>query len=228
MLTIACVLKTGGDYKPAHVEHLRQSVDLFAQKWKRTRPLRFVCLSDEPGLIEGSNPHLEVLTLMNNWPGWWSKLELFRAFASGEHVLYFDLDTEIVGDLTPVFERAVDLAEGQIIALEDFFRGEGSLQSSVMAWKVCEPISRLYGNFSRNPDSIMQAIGGGGDQIYIEHQAKAHMHFIPWQLVMPGSFCSYKLHAFEALPPGTRVVCFHGQPRPWDVSPIWGRLPWTA
>ena len=131
MLNIACVLKSGGVYKPAHVEHLRLSVDLFAQKWKRTREFKFACLTDDASLLDAI-PRIEfdgrllgAIPLLNNWPGWWSKLELFRAFPQGEHVLYFDLDTEIVGDLTPIFERVMDLADSQIIALEDFFRREG-------------------------------------------------------------------------------------------------------
>jgi len=96
-----------------------------------------------------------------------------------------------------------------------------------MAWKVCEATSRLYGNFARNPETIMQAIGIGGDQVYIEQQPQARLHFLTWQQIMPGAFCSYKLHAYEALPPGTRVVVYHGLPRPWSVSPIWAKIPWV-
>jgi hypothetical protein len=38
-----------------------------------------------------------------------------------------------------------------------------------------------------------------------------------WQHVVPGQICSYKVHdlAGRGMPPNARVICFHGQPRPW-------------
>jgi len=44
-----------------------------------------------------------------------------------------------------------------------------------------------------------------------------------WQSVVPGQICSYKVHdlARRGMPDNARVVCFHGQPRPWapEVEP---------
>jgi hypothetical protein len=52
-----------------------------------------------------------------------------------------------------------------------------------------------------------------------------------WQDVLPGQVVSYKIHVQldpkkgkhignGLVPAGTRVVCFHGQPRPWAVPEL--------
>ena len=47
---IACVLKSGGDFLPAE---------------------EFICLTD-------LDLDCQTLALDHDWPGWWSKIELFR------------------------------------------------------------------------------------------------------------------------------------------------------
>lgn len=32
---------------------------------------------------------------------------------------------------------------------------------------------------------------------------------------------SYKVHCRDGVPKGTKVVCFHGKPRPWHVAADW-------
>ena len=91
-LTIACVLRSGGDFDAEYVERLRDGVAA-----NLSLPHRFVCLSD----IEVP---CERVALRHGWPGWWSKLELFEQLKG--RVLYFDLDTVIAGSLNrPRLER---------------------------------------------------------------------------------------------------------------------------
>src|SRR6185437_8074786 len=59
MLTVACVLKSGGVYTPEYVERLRSGVGQHLDHYK------FVCLSDVD--VPDRIP------LENDWPGWWSK-----------------------------------------------------------------------------------------------------------------------------------------------------------
>jgi hypothetical protein len=42
-----------------------------------------------------------------------------------------------------------------------------------------------------------------------------------WQDILPGAVVSYKVHSRRGVPPGARVVCFHGKPRPWEISAAW-------
>jgi len=97
-------------------------------------PFAFRCLSDRriPG----------VFTLVPNevWPGWWSKLLLFR-YATGP-CLYLDLDVVIVGDLSRLKSGKLSLPANWAQS------GHGGCQSSVMAWDSrIERLGWLADNF---------------------------------------------------------------------------------
>jgi hypothetical protein len=55
----------------------------------------FICLSDIPV------PGVDCIPLEYDWPGWWSKLEVFRPDLHGD-LLFTDLDNVILGDLTNI------------------------------------------------------------------------------------------------------------------------------
>lgn len=94
-LTVACVYWEGSfrnrPYTREWPAKLKRMVSL------RLRPHRFVCMSnvDVPGV--------ETLPLVHNWPGWWSKIELFRPGNGLDgRVLYLDLDTLIVDEINSI------------------------------------------------------------------------------------------------------------------------------
>jgi hypothetical protein len=192
LITIATVLRSGGDYEPKHVLALRDMVAKHAPEH------RFVCLSDH-------EVDVDVIPLRHDWPGWWAKMELFRLPGP---VLYFDLDTIIVRDISPVIELA---AEEDFVILRDFYRGahnRRAMQSSMMWWKG--DLSRLYDDFAADPRFYL-----GGDQEWLEQ------HFgepaTRWQDICPGAIGSFK-----ATPrtDAERVIIFHGQPRPWQQTEV--------
>lgn len=204
---IACVLRSGGVYQPAHVQRLQAQ----AAQWAPGVP--FVCLSDV------AVPGVETIALQHGWPGWWSKLELFRdgVFELGQRVLYADLDTTFVGSLADVL-RQVD----GFVALSNFYirAGKqtlgGALGSGLMSWTV-GTAGHLYERFAWNPPAIMADCGGYGDQLFIHNNVGRRAY---WQDVLPGQVVSYKVHCGDGCPEDARVVCFHGKPRPWDVPEV--------
>jgi len=124
VLTIACVLRSGGIYTAEWVDRL-------ARKVARHAPAhRFVCLSD-------MDAPCERIPLVHGWPGWWAKIELFRPGMFEGRVLYLDLDVLPVAPLEP-------LADGQgMIAMKDSrFPG---VNSSVMAWDAGD--TEIYDRF---------------------------------------------------------------------------------
>jgi hypothetical protein len=207
-LTVACVLRSGGHYGPDDVANLRNGV---ARHLKA--PYRFLCLSDV-------DVPCERIPLEHNWPGWWSKIELFRLDGPG---LYFDLDTVICGDLA---DLAAQAEQWEFTLLRDFYREKG-LATGVMAWNI--PIRRLYDEFRKDPAVWMQRCGSAGDQCFVEqHVNKAGV--ASWQSALPGQVVSYKVHVRKpvlprhefgngAIPPGARVICFHGLPRMSELEP---------
>jgi hypothetical protein len=210
-LAIACVLKTGrweikqhnrvSEYGPQHVQWLKRQCD------KHAPGVRFVCLTDA-GMIDG----VETIPLLYNWPGWWSKMELFDHDFG--RVLYMDLDTVIVGPLNKMLEHS-----HQFTACRDFGKSSG-LNSSVMAWRGKR--TDLFEPFAQRPQYWMDECFSKkcwGDQGFI---LKHLDQWDAWQDVFPGAVGSYKLTFNRERPPASaRVVCFHGKPKPDSVSHDW-------
>ena len=211
-LAVACVLKTGAwhngmhrsEYRAEHVQLLRRQVSKHL-----TLPHRFVCLSDVQ--IEG----VETIPLTQGWPGWWNKIELFQHDLG--RLLYLDLDTVIVGSLNDLVSRS-----HRFTALQALSRDQGRcLNSGLMAWEGRR--LDIFERFRAAPDRYMRQCrvrGNWGDQGFINGHVG---HWDAWQEIFPGRVVSYKLHLKQRLPPppGTSVVCFHGKPRPWEVSHSW-------
>lgn len=202
MITVACVLRSGGDYAPEHVWALQRGVDKHLQA-----PHVFRVLTDYEGFGAESIPLQAAL------PGWWSKLELFRPAAFSGRVLYFDLDTMLVGAID-------DLAGywGRFAMLEDFFK-PGAGQSGVMVWTPCAETEAIWRGFSVDPVRNMRAFKNGGDGSFIDAYVDSAALL---QRIFPGQIVSYKQCIFpsDVVPDGARVVCFHGYPRPWTTS-LW-------
>lgn len=192
MLTVACVLKSGGIYDATWVARLRDGV-------ARHLPLdySFVCLSDV-------DVPCERIPLEHDWPGWWSKIELFKLEGP---VLYFDLDTAIVGDLS---EIAGGARWPGMKTLRDFYRPDG-LGSGVMMWG--SNVSAIYRRFAIQPDQHMKVLGGRGDQGFLESCTDV----LRIQDVLPDQIVSYKVHCRNGIPPDARVVCLHGKPKFGDM-----------
>lgn len=190
MKTIACVLKTGGQYDWTWVERLARGVRAYMGG-----PYRFVCLTDDfPHVAEG----VRTIPLRHGWPGWWSKLELFRPGLFQGPVLYLDLDSLIVGPLEPLFRE-------EFTMVRDFAGGNrGWCNSSVMAWHGDVP--GPYEAFTAGADIVR-----GGDQEFIQaHTSPA--------VFGPGLVVSYKIDAMDGPPAGASVVCFHGSPKPAEAG----------
>lgn len=210
MLTVACVLKSGGIYDATWVARLRDGV-------KRHLPLehRFVCLSDV-------DVPCERIPLLFDWPGWWAKIELFRLKGP---VLYFDLDTATVGDLIEIAAHAMT---ARFAMLRDFY-APTHCGSGVMCWNGAYP-NFVFERFAAFPEEMMNLQRSRmGDQAFIEEVVLAQDRIACWQDIVPGQIVSYKVHCRNGVPPNARVVCLHGKPKfadmRWD-DPV--RLAWEG
>lgn len=196
-LTVACVLRSGGRYDAEDVARLRDGVAAHLRT-----DHDFVCLSDV-------DVPCERIPLVHGWPGWWSKMEMFLL---PPPVLYFDLDTIVVGDLGDIAEQA---EKWQFTMLRDFYREKG-LGSGLMAWGL--PMETLHDKFAEDPEGWIDKCGGQGDQNFIERHVNQD-HVAHWQDELPGQVVSYKVHvAGRGVPRGARAVCFHGKPKPRDIG----------
>ena len=185
MIIVACVLKSGGDYDAEYVRRLKEGVD------NNLSGHRFVCLSDV-------DVPCERIPLRHSFAGWWAKLELF--YLDGP-VLFFDLDTVIVGDLTEIAAYP-----HKFTAIDDFYRPR-RLQSNIMAWADATPWRHLIDVYRKDPRAA-----GRSHQKWIEPHVKPIQFF---QDLFPGEFASYKATKNRK---GASVICYHGKPRPHQTG----------
>jgi len=210
MLNICCV-KYGTKYGPEYVNIL---FDMVRRNLKEGVEGRFICFTDDPtGLDEG----IETKPLPSFLSSWWTKLYLFseEAFPKDDRVIYFDLDVVITGWLDDLVTY-----QGDFAILKEFYDVEG-WQSSIMAWRAGAKThiwTRWLEEGKPEP--------AGGDQDWIEDSAgEADM----LQDLYPGAFLSYKVHCLLNHPPlGTKVVVFHGEPKPDNCGEKWVEMIWKV
>lgn len=104
-LTVACVFVRGPyPYTADYVVRLERMVRRYLP-----RPFRFVCLTDQPWLFRDPIDTLAIPATLDGAVGYWTKLQLFNpahARFLGERVLFLDLDTLVVGDLSPIVDQS--------------------------------------------------------------------------------------------------------------------------
>jgi hypothetical protein len=207
VLTALCVLRSGGDYDVEDVIRLRDGFDAYLPG------IEFVCLSDV------DIPGVTTVPLIYGWPRWWAKMEICAPDIRGD-VLYADLDTMVVGDLTPL------ASIGRLTVLDNW-DGDGGIGSGLMYLTESDRLP-VWEMFTADPAVAMQQHsnhrrhGWYGDQGFFRRfwQDKAAR----WQTELPGMVLSYKRDRVpeQGLSDAARVVVFHGKPRPRDIG--W-RLP---
>lgn len=220
MLKVVCVLKSGGDFTGEYVKRLYEGVSN-----NLNVDHLFLCLTDVPDEVDFCCTR----DLVNDLPGWWSKMEVFKLKGP---VLYFDLDTVIVGNL----DKFLWLKFGHLYMLRDFYRGI-NFASGVMYWDG--DFSWIYYAFKEKFETaeILSKRGPGvrssaslkingktylGDQDFLQEILPlGTTKFIQEEI---SGIYSYKVHCKESVPLDANIICFHGRPRPHEVTE--GPLKW--
>lgn len=204
---IACVYRTGGVFTREWVFALKRGLN-------RTAPgVLFRVLTNDYGLTP-----LWRIPLEHDWPGWWSKFELFRpgVFPEGARVLYLDLDTLPIGDLSDLLNY-----DGPFAMLSDFYR-PGAAASGVMSWRVGTGEHALYEQLVRGG---VTSAPSRSDPYYRKVLGN---RIVFLQDRFPGQIVSYKKHARNGPPKGARLVCGHGRPRFSDRAAGWAHDQWRS
>lgn len=193
-------------------------------------PHRFVCVTDEPMALPG----IETIPLWmdcsqipspigHSYPSCYRRLKVFAPDAGevfGPRLVSIDLDTVIVGDLTPLFDRAEDFV---IWGESDFPHTTpycGSLWmlrtgSRPQVWTEFDP--------ETSPKVAWRAGCRGSDQgwlAYILGKGEA-----TW--TRADGVYSFRKHIARdgnRLPHDARLVSFHGKVDPWGYKAM--NIPW--
>jgi hypothetical protein len=218
LITVICVLRSGGIYTPEWVSKLSRGVER-----NLSLPHCFVCLTDMRMHIAGVQP----IRLPEGWPGWWSKICLFHPDVGlAGPTLYFDLDTLIVGSLDGIAAHP----HGFTMAHE-YYR-PARFCSTAMAWSGDH--SEIWRQMKADPERVMReyrsrADGRIGDQAFIEDvQAERGIKIDAFRdLFGEVSIASFKVHARSRIPAGAAAVAFHGKPKPPEAIG-WAQKMWEA
>lgn len=225
-------MKWGTLYGPDYVNVLAR-----AARAHVTGPLRVVCMTDDSG---GIDPDIETHPIPDlgysprHWRGGaWPKLSVFveDLFGLKGRALFVDLDMMIVGPLDEMFEGSGMVAIG---GGRDWRRGRTPANPDLLTGAFAFDLggeAQIVEAFRADPEGAQTEFGL--EQRFIERHVRA---WRPWP---PGWVVSFKRHLRRPvgldlfLPPrrppaGTRVVAFHGEPRPKALAAAdarWGEFP---
>lgn len=176
-------------------------------------------------------PHM-VKHILDDWPGisgpkrsWWYKLQLFNSAHHCGDLLYFDLDSVIVGDISWTVENSPQYFH----VLRDFRYlqkpNHSSMNSSLM-WFNVEQFQSVWQDFAAT-DIVSTCRAYQGDQDYINAKIPHnHKRFYDtqriasyrWQVKEGGwdfrRRCVVSPGTESQLHPDTSLVVFHGHPKP--------------
>jgi len=180
-------------------------------------------------------PHM-IKHCLETWPGitgpkksWWYKMHLFNPEHHTGDLLYFDLDTVIVRDLSWVAQLPSDYFWG----IRDFRYLQRAtyqtINSSAMWFNVSE-FSYVWDQFLKDGVSTI-ASKFQGDQDYItkvidynrrRYFDDKYFESYRWQCLDGGYDFQYRKHKAPGtgvrIAGDTAVVVFHGKPKPHEVT----------
>lgn len=198
-----------------------------------SRPHKFVCFTDD---AEGIDPRVEVLPLPDTYadvpsphggknPSCYRRLMMYRpdiASVLSDRFVSLDLDTVIVGDLIPLWDRPEE-----IVLFGDTNPQPGSHYNGSMMLLSAGARPQVWERFDpkTSPLQSLQARCWGSDQGWISYclgpgEAK-------W--TKADGVYSYRNHMQSrphVLPENARMVIFHGSVDPW--APRCQTIPWVV
>lgn len=200
-----------------------------------SEPHRFVCLTDD---AKGLIPEVEAIALPEmgiveerKGFGCWPKLSIFKPGIFGEDeipVLYLDLDIMILRPIDAYFQRIRELRGLNVqrewnptlwslapLAL----RPDRGVQGSVIGFYPSEQ-RHLYDRFVADPDAVYATCND--DQVFITRESPQRRY---WPFDWSSSFKWHCVKYFPLnrifpkirKPAKSKVLVFHGSPRPADL-----------
>jgi hypothetical protein len=214
-MIVACV-RTGTVYSFDYVTKLRNMVGRHLR-----RPYSMVCLTDQPDRCEG----VEFIDITAaGLPGWWAKLLLFEpTWRNHNRVIYVDVDTVIIGDLSPLAD-----VPGEFAICENFTRlltkpsYPCRYNSSVMVIGG-GMAGFVWDRFAKHSKSLMEEHARYGDQACIE----ALYPDAPFlQRLLPKNFF-FNYRQLTMHKPNAAMVNFGGSNKPHTCPIPWVQREWS-
>lgn len=209
-----------------------ETVNVLARMVRRhfPHPHRFICCTD---ITKGLDPSVEVVPAWNDFadiqspygahqPSCYRRLRAFHpdiAQYFGKRFVSMDLDTVIVGDLTPLFDRPEDFIAWGETNPKSHYNGSLWMMTAgarPQVWERFNPkttpsAAKAAGNFGSDQGTISWILGKG-EPIWTTKDGVY-------------SYNVHLRHKTKTLPANARLVSFHGGTDPW--SPEAMQLDWV-
>lgn len=198
-----------------------------------TAPHRFVCITDDATGLDGIDTiplwpdHAELLSPHGSRnPSCYRRLKLFDPEIEsllGRRYVCMDLDTVVVGDLAPIFERTEDFVIWGETNPKSFYNGSLFMMTAGARAQVWDRF-----NPKTSPREAYRAGRFGSDQGWISHVLGGGE--ATWN--RKDGVYSYRVHIAphgNQLPADARIVMFHGKVDPWSYvaqQHAWVREHW--
>jgi hypothetical protein len=208
-------VKTGTGYTADYVNRMFSMVRRNLQI-----PFDFYCLTENP---EGLAPDIQPIHLHEVLPRWWNKMFLFSDLIPTGPMLYLDLDQVITGNIT---EIVTECLKYPFSCYADHIEWHGvKLGTAMMTFNPAD-FRHVFEGFWADREQIMHEFYRGGDQVYLG-PILPEPYYIGQDF--PEAVKSYKWDLRDkGLTPDktTRIVNFHGRPKPRQVDEPWVREYW--
>ncbi|MDR1426127.1 MAG: hypothetical protein LBI70_04030 [Rickettsiales bacterium] len=228
---VICIKWGSSVYSAKHVNHLYRSV-LKNSSYR----INFYCFTDDRrDLAEGIVPR-DIPPLKNvgkiGWFIYQKEVGLCDddlGGLEGQRVLYFDLDTILVDSIDPFFELP---RNDEFYIIEDWNHRNAMVgQASCYSWRV-GALGYVKSHFEEHQEDIHRKFGSASQEYLsskiIEKYGKLNFWPRTWcrsfkQHCLPTPLVPFLRRFREArIPEGTKIVCFHGKPKPEDAAQgIW-------
>lgn len=220
-VNVLCI-KWGTKYGPDYVNKLYSMVSRHL-----TLPFRFVCLTDDGA---GIDPRVEVKPIplvgfkdFDERQPWtfahgWLKVTSFASplYDLSGPTLFIDLDVVIVDNIDCFFEP-----DGEFRVIKEWDKTDETGNTSVYRFNIGAH-SDLIDNLKTNKDKILAKVRNEQEYVTGTLAAQGKLQYWPngWCVsfkrhCMPGGIMSWFKPA--TIPPGAKIVAFHGKPNPPDV-----------
>lgn len=211
MLTV-WTMWTGDAYDLYYVRRLRGEVKRYLQQ-----PHKFVCITDKDIRV----PFGYTMKPPTTYPGWWGKIGLFKEGVAADRNLWLDLDVIITGSLDELVDKYCHTCLS--MPLNWAQSGHGGCQSSVMAWADNHNVRQIYDLFDPK-DARWPPVNDGylwGDQEWITQLRDTRkIQVNPMNADWVKSY-KYHVRGRGGPPEGSKVIVFHGSPKPSEVREPW-------
>jgi hypothetical protein len=226
-VNFVCVLKSGGDYDSNYVYRLFNGIQR-----NFTKEFSFHCLTD----VRLNRNDINEIPLKHDWPGWWSKIEIFRPGLFKGFSVFFDLDTVILDNIELFVGSVKDISFGGLRGFNQARRIKANYQnfaSGIMVGKFGIK-DEVYLEFKKNPGFYMHKYSSyamnwkRGDQGMIadvldEKKINKIQDYLPENYIVG----KRATRSGKERVPNSHILAWSGKPRLHTLNQGWIYDEWT-